>query len=291
MSWINVCWGCGKPEEAGTSKFQMCPKCKDKGLPNSYFCSKDCFTVNWPRHKIYHTQQDQMLKSAEATEKRAVAIATHKDVVDDALDAPKKSCARQIALGSLYMQQNKLNKAMKAFREAVSQSPAEPAGYHNLAVVLSRSNKRPEACTYALMAADKALDGGIMNPHWARSWGVACALLLKPSCAEVPRPAWWTDSELLRLSEAVVGLIPQEAEIDVWQTRSIVLAGAFFGQAFDVPDTRWRSSAQVREAAECLRRQAKLIPYMAGGCLQQASYLDRRAAEVAMLESMGPLSK
>ena len=183
-------------------------------------------------------------------------------------------CAQLLASGSKHMRSGNLHKAAKAFQKAISAKPTDSAPYHNLAVVMSRSNKRPEACQYAIMAADVALkevpDG---KPHerWAKSWGVACALLYKPSCEEVPRPPWWTDTELLRLSKLAVELIPKEKEVDIHQTRALVLSeGVKRG-------TCPRTAAQIREAAKCLRRQAKLIPYMAAACNQNAAALDQRA--------------
>lgn len=212
VSWMKMCWGCGKAEE-GEVKFQRCPNCIEAKLPNSYFCSTECFHANWKRHKVYHKEQKPMMASHKAAQQRTEAIESTNQIYADAVTNPKDTVAQQVARGALHMARNDLHKAEKAFRLAINAEPACTAAYHNLAVVLSRSNKRTEACTYAMRAADMALNHDGKSSDWAKSWGVACALLFKPSCATVPRPSWWTDVELLSMSEAVTKIIPDEAEV------------------------------------------------------------------------------
>lgn len=48
------CEGCGK--DAPT---MQCPKCKELGLPPSFFCTQPCFKNSWGSHKAKHSQPAQ----------------------------------------------------------------------------------------------------------------------------------------------------------------------------------------------------------------------------------------
>ncbi|KAI8930367.1 peptidase M24, structural domain-containing protein [Entophlyctis helioformis] len=43
-----VCGACGKPAKL------KCPTCLQKGLPDSHFCSQECFKGSWASHKAVH---------------------------------------------------------------------------------------------------------------------------------------------------------------------------------------------------------------------------------------------
>lgn len=47
-----VCEGCGASEAP-----MLCPKCKELGLPPSFFCKQECFKASWKNHKDKHTQK------------------------------------------------------------------------------------------------------------------------------------------------------------------------------------------------------------------------------------------
>ena len=102
------------------------------------------------------------------------------------------------------------------------------------------------------------------------SRSIAAGLLSTEACADVRRPTWWSDSELLRLSKLVVELLPDEGEIDVWQTRGIILMG--FYNVHEKPRGQYhtRTLEQRLEAIACIRTQARRIPYMAEECLKMA---------------------
>jgi hypothetical protein len=50
--------GCGK---AATLK---CPTCNQKGLPDSFFCSQDCFKSGWALHKLVHLGECHWLSAS-----------------------------------------------------------------------------------------------------------------------------------------------------------------------------------------------------------------------------------
>ena len=68
----------------------------------------------------------------------------------------------------------------------------------------------------------------------------------------VPRPPWWNDAELLRLSEEVLELGDQETPLE-YAMRAHVLSGEY-----DRGERKVRSSAQYRESARCFRRAAEM---------------------------------
>lgn len=42
------CLNCAKPSTL------KCPTCLKKGLPDSHYCSQECFKASWPLHKLSH---------------------------------------------------------------------------------------------------------------------------------------------------------------------------------------------------------------------------------------------
>jgi len=67
----------------------------------------------------------------------------------------------------------------------------------------------------------------------------------------VPKPGWWSDAELLSLSERVVEAAPEAA--GTWQMRATVL-GAFEESWHAEP----RAAAQMAEASKAWQRTAQL---------------------------------
>ena len=59
--------GCDKPAS------MVCPTCKKKGLPDSYFCDQVCFKKNWPGHKKVHKKAADAAKQAASVLAAAMA--------------------------------------------------------------------------------------------------------------------------------------------------------------------------------------------------------------------------
>ena len=152
LGYVKTCWGCGV-EEAEVP-FKACSRCREKKLPPCFFCSDGCLSEHWPRHKTYHKAQKSLVPLLIETEKSDSAIETSRDIAHHAAANPDNGIARLILKGSLAMQQQDLRKAERMFRNVIALDPKEPAAYHNMAVVLSRSNRDAEACTYALRAVE-----------------------------------------------------------------------------------------------------------------------------------------
>ncbi|KAI8803650.1 peptidase M24, structural domain-containing protein [Cladochytrium replicatum] len=53
-----ICEGCGKEDSR-----LKCPTCVKNNLPDSYFCSQDCFKQNWGKHKEKHGPVPTVVKT------------------------------------------------------------------------------------------------------------------------------------------------------------------------------------------------------------------------------------
>ena len=94
--------------------------------------------------------------------------------------------------------------AASGYREAIKLRPNEGMAHYNLGIVL-RSSGDPVGACFSMMQAVKLQTEGTYR--WAEALTQSFGLLLSPECADVPRPEWWCDKELLVLSRIALMVI------------------------------------------------------------------------------------
>ena len=264
---------------------KRCQRCVEMNVAApARYCSEACQEAHWPAHVKWHRKLKELNKMTEASNESEGSIRMMHEIEEDAKTGGE--VAKLIAKGSRFCEQQNYSKAVKAYNAALALAPTDAGVHHNLAVTLSRSNEKAAAAKHAVLAVRwHELKAGTGSDEWARTWAVACSLLLKEECSGMPRPSWWSDEELLRVTKRVVQTIPDEKDVDVWQTRAKVLAGRllFVGDGDDVWRPQPRSCKQLKEAAACFTRQAQLIPYLEESQLKLADFLNKRVAMMQML--------
>jgi len=98
----------------------------------------------------------------------------------------------------------------------------------------------------------------------------AFLMLLRPTCASLPKPAWWNDADLLALSEQALSVAP--ASYSAVQMRATVLSGV-----------AWPGS-KVGHTPEQIAESCRLFRHAAGLCPTLAER-ERVLNEAAKLES------
>jgi len=248
-------------------------RCAELNLPSNYYCGEECMNAHWPKHKEYHKAQKERAEQCnlvgtvlEHGRSLAEAQARRAEETGDEFDK------RFAAAMALTWEGDSSNAAAKAWRKLIKQSPARPELYHNLAVVLDRSDLVAEAAPMLLKAMELDKEG---TNRWAQSAACAFDLLRLGDCCEVPKPEWWNDEGLKALSAQVVALLPNES------TPQAMRAHVLCGSA--VVWNNWsagpRTAAEVKEAATWYRRAAKVanLPVAAQSFNEHARLCDEFA--------------
>jgi len=69
--------GCGKPAS------QRCPNCIKLGLPDIFFCGKECFTKAWPTHKLLHTLLTSTPSSSSSSGAAGISFSSPSSGIDE----------------------------------------------------------------------------------------------------------------------------------------------------------------------------------------------------------------
>ena len=261
-----TCWGCGAAPAEGR-RFQRCAKCIEQKLTPCAFCSKQCLKAHWPRHKAWHKEQvnvaalhsaSNVFENADLAERLKVATASkgrgngYGDILGTAFAA---------------MGERNYKHAIKFFKKAVTLQPGEcETALSGLGDAYKFSNDHSNAASCYLMALDQVWD--VDDSHWPHLFGSAFNSLLL--ALDVPRPAWWNDQDLLRLSERAARLMPSLSGI--WDARAQVLSGQYV-EALEPTKRRVServTGEQLREAALCFEREAENSLYATESCRQNA---------------------
>ena len=202
----------------------------------------------WKRHTPAHKQVRKLRKRSEDG---GVWQQRQREAAEEEARRAEQSgdaYAELAAEGVRYASKADYRKAAKAFREAITLRPDEPAAYFNLGAALNNSAHFVEAAQRFLEAKERCQVG---SEGWAMGTAWVFASLVKEECAEVPKPEWWNDEELKALSASVVRVLPDDMLAS--NMRAVVLYGR---------EVAWkvgpRSAAELREAATHFDRVAAL---------------------------------
>ena len=252
MRW-GMCWGC----KVVAAK-QQCGRCKDRQLNGGYYCSAGCFKDHWREHKAWHKEQESNTLAMEEGRTRRTDY-TDADLAK--FSESKYEIVVQLGAGSRHLKEYEFRKAAKVFRKILQQRPDTLAAHKGLAHALGRSNDSVGACESFLRIVDMLQPKLANQPSadditmWAESWLSAFDLLIRPgACSAMPKPDWWNDASLLIGSAMLVDSLPDFC--GAWNIRAMVLAGGHAGAGSWGFGPVSRSAAQLREAAECVQREA-----------------------------------
>ena len=233
------CWGCGKKPPKDGPLFLVCPKCRDHKLIKCNFCSQECFKANWARHEEWHKVQWKNARRIRKT-------------------TPKKEWTEQRGLSACGKRYSELLReasglqhaanyhgAFKVLREAIELMPEQPAAYHHMGNALVHSGDAKGAARYFLLAEERCPTHG---EDWATSIALACNELAM--CPDAPRPSWWNDEDLLRLSAEAVAVRDTDAVMPLIM-RASALYSCYHAEG------RTRTAAELREAVRCFTRAAE----------------------------------
>eukprot|EP00966_Prymnesium_polylepis_P225816 5223172-Prymnesium_polylepis.1 len=241
----DVCWGCGVVAK-GKARFKQCAKCVDANLVPGLFCSQACLTKNWPRHKAWHKERDDLY--ARFKNHYIQANDTNTRDGDATNDEYLTLCleARHLIEAQQYKQ------AVKKLWKAVKLEPDQPAAYRGLHTAYGRCNDPVRSAENALRATElldnhRNYPGNAEHREWALSLGSMINSLAHPSCTEVRRPEWWTLAQLDERTRLACDAASDDEQ--AWRMRGMVLLGLETELA-PFP----QHAATLREASSCLRR-------------------------------------
>ena len=134
----------------------------------------------------------------------------------------------------------------KVLREAIELIPEEPAAYKNMGDALVASSDLKGAARYYLLAEERC---DHHDERWANAIAAACNNL--SMCPDAPRPSWWNDEDLLRLSAEAVAVRSSDDAMALVMRAATLLGG--------YTKHRTRTAAELRESARCFTRAAEIL--------------------------------
>jgi len=247
-----LCVSCGAAPPPHRRTWYRCIICVERDLPSTYYCGEECMNAHWPKHQVYHREQEERAKMDRAgpdhDRSLAEAEARRAERTGDEYD---KRFAAALALNA----EGDLHAAAKAWRKLIKERPHEPVPCYNLATVLVRSGHYAEAAQMYLKTMELEEEG---TKDWADSAASAFGLLKLRECREAPKPEWWNDEALKALSAQVVAL-SSDRHMPCAMRARVLCGDALIKAPWNVGP---RTAAEVKEAASWFRRAAMvaLIP-------------------------------
>ena len=234
----------------------------------------------------------KMLAAIQDPAQRAAIAQAKAKIIDRLAPAPKLAtnpsddkkrevAEKEVAFATCLVQAEqhraagRFAEALAALNQAAALKPEDPRPPFHLCSAQTKLGDVASACRAALQAVARApgkhlgvvasdrgapqVPRGIYPQIGLRAAVMAFDLLLRPECDGVARPTWWTDKQLLSMSARALADTPDSPyAADV---RANVLLGVE-GSGIGGKPRGWplgaRSSAQLREAAVLLKRQASM---------------------------------
>ena len=238
-----LCVNCFKPPPEGRAKWQSCVRCAKLKLPATYYCSEECQTAHWPKHKQYHKEQRALIASVDMVEERSTA-----NEVAQIAEAKGDECVKSVAQANTLMAEGNLHGAAKAWRKIIETWPedaVQSVAYDYLAATLHRSCRFAEAAECKLKAMELYEED---TKDWAKSAAFACKMLVLNECHDVRKPEWWNEEAIKTLSARIMAAIPDNDDAQL--VRALALSGSA-GLSWG-PGTR--TAVELKEAATLFRR-------------------------------------
>mgnify|MGYP006146728543 CR=1 FL=1 len=253
ITTTNKCAGCGRCETDG-EKFQCCDKCIAKQLVPARYCSRECQHKAWPEHRLWHKEQKRVEKEMMEQLRRPDMQAKDESAVSLTCEFARRGNVHsdQLARGLLYLGQQNYAKAVKALRKCLEQNPNCPEAHFNLGIAYERCNDLRQSTQMFLAAADYQ---DIDTVKWADSVSAGFEKLTYCLLAKMtmPKPAWWNDRDLRKLSKRVLKASPDGEGPLKMRAEALSCSGQFW----DARGTT-RSRAELEEAATLYQRLAKI---------------------------------
>ena len=266
-----ACAGCARlPSEMGDGrkKHPVCPKCVEQKLPTTYFCGVDCPAnpAAWQQHAKFHKDLSWQRKRLEDGGVGLAVLAANAEGWERDAARSGDSFEKLMAEAAQYRAKGDWRRAVKVYRDAILLRPDDSEAYFALGCVLDDSGHEVEAAQRYLEAKERdekdGKDGNMIkdgkkvgSPGWAKATALAFDMLRLKVNIDTPKPDWWSDKGLKKLSKRVVRAAPNGVSENVM--RAAVLSG---GERAGTWDAEPRSAAELREAAEHYERAAELTP-------------------------------
>lgn len=206
-------------------------------------------------------------------------------VSSDQIDPSAEKYTQLLLTGRACFKQRQYSMAAKKYNRAIANQPADAWGYICLGEVRYVTKRFKAALSMYLQASERAAPRSLV-------WGaaIASAFILLLRLDTVPRPSWWNDEDLLRLSQQVLEAGPNENSF--LKMRGEVLGCGKWTCSKWEPGPR--SPEQLHEAARCWERiseQAVASEHRVSAMrdaknLLQAANSAARTASLARFESI-----
>merc|ERR1740133_755691 len=192
------CWGCAAVPSPGDRFSSACPRCiKEKCVPVSVFCGKECFRKHWARHKVWHKAKCGLVDAVSDSDSYEVLVQK----------------------GTMKILASQCGEGEELLLRAIALDERRGMAFRILADAY-RATDQPGKEADAMLSAMACFEKGTKEdveknrPVWAKCASRAFAALQNPSCAKKKRPVWMqTKAALVGMTTELVELLPQDSGI------------------------------------------------------------------------------